>query len=409
MQFQPAKAFGINNPNKVFEQIYENNGVPYYEKPRVGKVTAPLGRVFGKEETRERFRHYVARRHKAVIDNELQVPEGAEIEVSDAEPPEIRAMDETAISTATPLVYDPEIIGILKANAPLVDRTQHEGQDGFEANYNRIDSRDSEIGFTSESDVLDLTDNTASDVSISRAQTDMEIWVDLVEISDFAAAAADFYMDVRDTTLGERVANHAQAKEQALLYADPAEANTDGGLGDSDAYKGIHTIIADNNSSNLIDKSTTDISGTDGLLRDVKDEIRSMLQGDNNVNPMDLEVWTSWSVFDHMENEMGVRTRMGVNEQDADFGLDTIRINGVPVIPSHNVDSYSQSGYAPGDEGDVFIVNVGRSLRFRQLAPLSTVPLGRVGLGEQVAMFEFGAPILRAQGQFSKHLQAYAI
>lgn len=407
MYVNAQKFLGIDDPKTAFEQIYANNNVPHYRKPWGDRVTAPLNRVFGQPETQEKFENYVARRQKAVLDGDLKVSPDSSMDVG--EDGQIKAMDEAAIGTATPLVYDPEILSIIKGNAPLRDRTIHEGQDGFEANFVRIDSRDSAIGFVSESDALDLTDNTASDVSMSRAQEDMVIWVDLVEISDFAAAASDFFMDVRDTTLGERVGNHAQETEQAMLYADPDQAETSGYLGDSNAWYGIGPQINDNNASNVEDKSTTDISGTDGLLRDIKAEVTEFLQGTNNVLKTDLEVWTSYTVFDHLENELGVRTRMGMGDNSADFGLDTIRIKGIPVVPSHNVDTYTDGAYTVGSEGDVFIINTGRSLRFRELAPLSTVPLGRVGLGEQVAMFEFGTPILRAQGQFSKWLQGYGV
>jgi hypothetical protein len=59
-----------------------------------------------------------------------------------------------------------------------------------------------------------------------------------------------------------------------------------------------------------------------------------------------------------------------------------------------------------GDNGDVFVFST-ESFRFRALAPLSTIPLARNGLSENVAMFEFGALISKAEGAFGKHLYGY--
>ena len=80
------------------------------------------------------------------------------------------------------------------------------------------------------------------------------------------------------------------------------------------------------------------------------------------------------------------------------------------MIASHNVDQHTWCAgtYTPGDEGDVFIMNR-RANAFASLAPLFTVPLGRTGLGDDLAMGEYGTYIDRGNGQMSKYLQAYNI
>jgi hypothetical protein len=48
-------------------------------------------------------------------------------------------------------------------------------------------------------------------------------------------------------------------------------------------------------------------------------------------------------------------------------------------------------------------------MQFRQLAPFSTVPLGRTGLADKVAMFEYGTLIDKSQGEHTLWLQGYDI
>jgi hypothetical protein len=54
----------------------------------------------------------------------------------------------------------------------------------------------------------------------------------------------------------------------------------------------------------------------------------------------------------------------------------------------------------------VFIYDTS-TFRRRQLAPLSTVPLGRVGLADKAAMFEYKANIDKSHGAHLKYLQGY--
>lgn len=304
-----------------------------------------------------------------------------------------------------PLVFDPDIVRILKDEAPLLERIPEVGQQGFKAVVNRIDARGAALGFRSESDALDLSAESENDDTFEQIEVDMEIWLDKVVTSDFAQAGGQHYFDIRDTQLGERVAQHAQDKERNVLYGDPSIATTSGSFGDAEGYDGFAEIITD--AGNNVDKSGVDLSGSDALLKDIKAEIKTMLQGANAISKSDLEIWTSHTLFDELENELEVRRRINDNAQSALFGFETIHISGVPVLASHNVTEHTDTS-ARGDEGDVFIMNR-REFQFRSLMPLSTVPLARVGLAEQAAMAEFGAPVLRGAGNLCRYLEAYAI
>jgi len=426
-----ADSFEVANPRTAFAETYETHGVPTYERNDV-KLTEPLGRVVEaiqrgmreheKAEVREALRDQY---HRHWFKNQFEIhgSEGAMVEAegitSDivdtmAERGEKgeKAMDANVVQSSTPLVFDPEILSLIIQNAPLRDRVIREGQEGYTATYNNISDRDDSIGWVSESDSLNLFDNTESDISMTKNERDMKIWVDKVTISDFSERAFSHYNNLRDTTLGERLAVHAQDWEQTLLYGDPSQGLTDGTPGDSNAPEGLESIL--DTAGNKIDKSGLSLSSDDALLKDVKGEIIAMLQSTDNVNPMDLEIWTSWTVYDEMDNGINSFGRIELDDDRVNFGGTDISVGPqVAVIPTHNIRSHTYDDgtntYSPGDSGDVFVVDTGRSVRWRQLAPLSTVPLGRRGLSDEVAMFEYGAPVARAEGNFSRMLAAYNV
>ena len=319
-------------------------------------------------------------------------------------------IDRDVAENSTPLVFDPEILDIQKTEAPLAaGRLPTEGQEGYKAVYNVIDNRDDPIGYVSEGDSANVLDD-ARGMSMQRGEVDMAIYVDTASITDFSAQAAAHYVDLEDLTLGARVAEHAQLKEQTVLYGDTSVNAGDGGPGDANAYDGLATIFDD--AGNAEDKSAFDPDAEDddkALVNDVKAEINALLQSEKNVSRGDLEVWTSYTVVDRMESELTTLARHDTDQDSVAYGHDGISINGVPVVPSHNVDSHDIGAVDPvGDEGDVFIVNT-RSVRFRQLAPLSSIPLGTRGLADEVAMFEYGALIARAEGEWGRYLQAYDV
>lgn len=403
----------VTNKRESFDRFWGGQNVPTVTDPDGNRLTIPLQRVHEAIRADDELQQ---RHHKHWLKNQFELrADGAKVEAQGItkdtieEMKEQKAIDATVAENSTPLVFDPEIISLLAQEAPIVaNRLMQEGQEGYTAVYNTIDSRDSAIGFVSESDSLNLYDNTESDISLNKNQTDMEIWLDTVKISDFSERATNHYMNLRDTTLGERLAEHANAKERAVLYGDSSQGLSDGSPGDSNAYDGYATIFSD--ASNTVDKSSVSLSASDALVRDIKAEMVELIQNTPAVNPNNLEVWTSHTVYDEIENELNVHGRIDLNAEAVNYGDMDLQVKSRPVVPTHNVTSHSfgSGSYTPGDEGDVFIVST-RSTRFRALAPLSTVPLGRRGLSDEVAMFEYGAPIARAEGNFGKHLQAYPV
>lgn len=428
------KTLGISNSEKAFDRFYRNYGIPATSDG--GTATPPLDKVLDDPLVKERFKGWAAANlmayGKVAEENDV---EGARSVLknwvdskgdlwdragekailgdhSKATPAVTRASTDSSVvgipssDGAVPLVYDPDILELKKAAAPAFEELNVRGQEGFKAVANRIDQGGT-IGFVTESDSADLSDNTASNSSYNQVEKEMEIMVDLLEVTDFAQEGTAFQFDLRNSQLGQRLAGLMQLREQAVLYGDSSLATGTGGIGDSNAYDGFETDIENNNSSNHIDKSSTDITGSAGLIQDIKTEVKERLQSDQAVAPDDLMIVTSHTVQDQLEADaqdyVRVDTADGMN-----VGGERISIHGVEVVPTHNVDTHTDSGNDIGDEGDVFLLDR-RSAEYRQLMPMSTVPLERQGFAERVGIGEFGAPILRANAEWSKFLSAYSV
>lgn len=385
--------------SEIYEKCWEEQGFKSTTQDAGQNTTAPIQRAIQvdrdgnltekSEETLEKIKQH--------SDHELEF-EGKTAKA--AAQMQTKTMDAGETENFTPLVFDPEIVSILKQNAPLLDVIPEEGQEGFDAVFNIVDSRDDPIGYTSEADAVDLTNNTPSDIGFAKDSVDMTIYTDLVEISDFSQEAAAHYMNVEDTTLGEKVAQHAQRKAQQILYGDTSQGTGTGYIGDSNGYDGLKKIAED--AGNDVDKSAV----TSGFVKDIKSVIRQMRQ-DENVNVNNLVIATSHEFFDVLENEADFdNLTTDASDQTVNVGLNQLQIGGVPVIPTHNVDSYTDGAYSVGDPGDVFIMST-RTARFRALMPMSMVPLAKNGLAETVALAEFGAFIEKSQGNFCRYLKSY--
>lgn len=443
--------FGNKSDSEIFKEYWEANGFKERKGSNGEALTVPVQRLFNSKNTE------ILAKHKGSVCKTI-----ASWQTKDA-------MTSTQVQTHVPLVFDPDILSIQKDVAPFLERVPTEGQRGYKAVYQRVDARDRPLGFRTEAQVLDLTNETASDITFEKEETDMVIWIDKVEISDFTQDAASHYMDVRDTTLGQRVAEFMQRKEQQILYGDIGLGLQKGGLGDSRGYDGLSTIFTA--AGNSIDKSSI----TEKFIGDIKKEIHAMIQKEN-VSPSDLLVVCSWSMFDTLGTELQPgQTRFGATENTADIGVANLRIQGVPVLPTHNItlhqetevvvtsnagdntlvvpndytdvlaadDEFDVGGVTltvastsydsgdnqttitvdalaetvngetatfdiAGDDGDVFIVNT-RAIRFRALAPFSAAPLARLGLADVSAIYEFGAFIERSAGNWGRYLKAYSI
>lgn len=386
-------------PSEIFEESWKKQGFDPTTQDGGANTTAPVQRVIdteNPERTEKALQTIKENRDGDLVFNKRAVKAASKL----ANPDSQKTMDIGEVDNFTPLVFDPEIVSILKQNAPVLDVIPEEGQEGFSAVYNIVDSREDPLGYISEADAVDLSNNTPNDIGFAKDEVDMELFVDKVNISDFTQEAAAHYMNVEDTTLGERVGLHAQRKAQQIFYGDPSQDTGTGYIGDAEGFKGLTAFASD--AGNVIDKSGV----SSDFVKDIKSVIRQMRQ-DENVNVNNLVIATSHEFFDILENEADFdNLRTDPSDQSVNVGLNQLSIGGVPVIPTHNVDSFTDGAYTPGDPGDVFIMST-RTARFRTLMPMSMVPLAKTGLSESVALAEFGALIEKSQGNFVRHLQSY--
>ncbi len=377
--------FGLSNPGQLYDHFWKSQGFVAGDDG----LTQSIQGAMQNPTVREQYKGFVQRGFKALLE------------------PEQSKATSTTVATAIPLVFDPDVIDIMRTDAPLLARLPMRGYAGNPVRVNPITARDAPVGFVSEAGSLALNLQASNDFTITNRDFSHKIYADRVDIGDFAErVAAEGPINLRETALGARVSEWAQRKEQAILYGDHTQALNDGSPGDTNAFDGM---IVETAAANIINKAAVNLAASDALLKDIKAEIKGLLQT-RNVNKGDLEIWTSHTLFDELENELQVRAYLDQNQNSANYGYEVIYISGIPVIASHNVDqhSYGNGAYTPGDEGDVFIMNK-RANAFASLAPLFTVPLGRAGLGDQFAMGEYGTYIERGNGQLSKYLQAYNI
>jgi hypothetical protein len=344
-----------------------------------------------------------------------------------AEPDSERAaIDSNVVQSATPIEVDPEIVSILSDAAPMLDLVQMEAQPGFTAQYNVIDDRNAPVGRVSESTAIDLTSASDGDFSLATETEEMKIYVDRVTLSDFTQRAEDSlnYMNVEETTLGERTAVYGKYVAGELLYGDPTvgssgNAGVDAGsIQDSTASPGLARIAqdADSGSIGAADNVVSKTSTTSDFLEDIKSEITSLVT-DTGASYDDLVAVTSPSFFDAIENEQNTVVRLDGFDEDLNFGgrqitlkqnvpLEEVRAVGRSDHGGYTYDGTGGAGNFDPDPGDVFIFDQS-AYRHRQLAPLSTVPLGRRGLADEAAMFAYSANIDKSLGAHVKYLQGY--
>lgn len=348
-----------------------------------------------------------------------------------AEPEGERAgpVDAGVVQSASPIQVDPVYVDIQQNQAPLLDYVTFESQAGFTAQYNIISDRAPPIGNVSESDALDLADNDKGDFTLGTKTREMGIYVDQIELSDFSQRATDSLgsgaIDIEETATGQRLAVHARFTAGELLYGDPSVGKSDGSIQDSNATPGLAKIASDRDADasdpingHVIDKSGLSTTGDQPRLTDIKAELTDLVTN-TGASYSDMRIVTSGELFDTLENEFNGVVRMSAFDEDASFGGRQINVKqDVPCSEvravgrtEHGQLSYNGTGDTPAgnfdpDPGDVFIYDTS-AFRRRQLAPLSTVPLGRVGLADKAAMFEYKANIDKSHGAHVKYLQGY--
>jgi hypothetical protein len=302
-------------------------------------------------------------------------------------------IDEGIVGAAAPIEVDPMIVDIQRSNAPILDIIPSVAQPGFKAQYNLFTGRTLEDWYMSETDASDLSDNTASDFSLGTETKDMKIGATVLDVSDFAQRAMSSldYMNVMDTTVGQVMRAIFLTKAKTFLYGDPGAGGT--GLHEnSNAHDGLASFAAD--AGNVVDKTGT----TSGYLEDILDYITQQTQ-ESALTFGNTSVLVSPAFYNEIYDEVTPVVRLDGYDADVEYGPQGLAIGhergSVPIRPVDNIRDYSSESSGVGSNstnGDVFLYHE-PSIQYRQLAPMSTVPLGALGLADRSAVFEYGTLI----------------
>jgi len=328
----------------------------------------------------------------------------------DATPEDERALvDDGIVKDASPIEVDPMIVDIQRSNAPILDIIPAIAQPGFTAQYNVFDGRTLNDFFVTEADAADLSDNTGSEFSVTTATKDMKIMATLLNVSDFSQRAEETldYMNLMDTTVGQVMKEYMLVKAKSFLYGDP----NGGGTGEhesTEAFEGLASFA--DGASNVVDKTGT--SG--GFLEDMLDYLTDQVTS-SGLTFGRARFLVSPQFYNQIYDEVTPIVRLDGYDADVEFGPQGLAIGhergSVPITPVDNIRDYSGESSGVGsnsDNGDVFLYDED-AVQYRQLAPTSTVPLGRLGLADRAALFEYGALIDKSQGEHTHRLRYGAV
>lgn len=413
----------ISNPEQAFKLGFTNSGAPISRQVKGQPITS----AYNKGSFNERLSMRASEAEKELGDFDpapgtdfkysaakhlISVRRGEVDTVDKQEWVEAQKVGGNLIDSgisqaATPLVYDPDVLFLLKEVAPhAFGSVTRRGQQGHQVVFNNIQDIEDPAGWGSEQDSTNLQDINR-DFGFETPKVDLSIYMDGATVTDFSAEASAHYMDLAELSIGSRLRQYAKLSEITLYYGDPdteeaavEKADLDdgetGGPRDPHAFTGIAELYPEN-----------DEAVDDDVLEFIKSEIAEIKQSEFASMPTDMEVWMSHTLYDHLENELIPRARHDENAGRLDFGNYQVHIGGVPVVPSHNIDEHTFSDntdepedYTVGDPNDVFIVNTS-TLEYRELLPLTTIPLATRGASSEVGMVEFGTLIERSASEAS--------
>src|SRR5687767_12663160 len=128
------RTLGLTNDEAVFRQAWLDHGYQPVQGGPGEVITLSVQEALRHPESRKAFKGHARKSlHQMATAKSAPVKKGA--------------LESGDITGITPLVHDPEILGILKEDAPLVARVPVVGQRGFKAVYPKITARGGPIGF----------------------------------------------------------------------------------------------------------------------------------------------------------------------------------------------------------------------------------------------------------------------
>jgi len=315
-------------------------------------------------------------------------------------------VDTSVVKSASPVEVDPMIVDIQRSQAPILDIIPTVAQAGFTADYNIFNSRTLNDYFMTESDAADLTDNTGSDFGLGNDTQDMKIAATLINVSDFSQRAEESldYMNLMDTTVGQVMAEWFNVTAKTFFYGDTNTTTGSGEHEDSNGFDGLARFAS--TGSNVKDKTSV----SSGRLEDMLDYVTEQTQN-SGLTFGNARYLVSPKFYNEIYDEVTPVVRLDGYDADVEVGPQGLALGhergSVPITPCDNIRDYQSESDGVGSNstnGDVFLIDE-RTIQFRALAPMSTVPLGRTGLSDKAALFYYGALIDKSQGNHTHRLR----
>ena len=160
--------FGLSNPTQLYEHFWKSQG---FVAGSDG-LTQSIQGAMQDPTVREQYKGFLARGFKALME------------------PEQAKATSTTVATAIPLVFDPDVIDILRTDAPLLARLPMRGYSGDPIRVNWISARAAPVGMVNEASALTLNLQASNDFTLSNTDYNHKIYADRVDISDFAERVA---------------------------------------------------------------------------------------------------------------------------------------------------------------------------------------------------------------------------
>ena len=142
-----AETLGFTDPGEVYRHFWKNHG---FSPSGEGGVTESVQSKFARKENREAAKGFVVKRITEAFEKS-ETPERSK-----------GAVTSSTVAAGIPLVYDPEILDILRTDTPLLYEIAIVGWPGPYFKGMNIANRDRPIGFLSETESANVTTRTPS-------------------------------------------------------------------------------------------------------------------------------------------------------------------------------------------------------------------------------------------------------
>ncbi len=225
----------------------------------------------------------------------------------------IEKVADSSTIPAIPVMVDREIVDKVKRETPVLNMIRRRAHKGAVVQYNVLTALGSRAGFVTESDAIS-GNFPAADATYSSVTENMKISIATGAVGGFAQAADEHYIDL----YREEVMHATTALK--LLHEDKVINGDE--TSNAEEYDGLLKRVP---SGNIVDKSGADLT-LDMLIDAIEASREEHSAGQ-------LAIITDYSTAAKIK-KLAMDKVSYVNPVDLNYGLRTVEIDGVPIIPS---------------------------------------------------------------------------